>query len=157
MIKVMYVCLGNICRSPAAEAILRKLVAEADLEDKVHIESSGLGAWYVGQPADERMRSAAQLRGIMLTGRGQQFLLSDYDKFDYILAADHEVYNELINHAKTTELKAKIHLITAYSTHYKGQEVPDPYYNGAGAFEEVLDILEDSCEGFLAHLKNSTT
>ncbi len=150
----MYVCLGNICRSPAAEAILRKLAEGEGMGDKISIESSGLGAWYVGHQADHRMRSAAQNRGISLVGRAKQFLRSDFDTFDYILAADHEVYNELINHAATIEQKVKIQMITSYSDNYKGMPVPDPYYNGAGAFEEVLDILEDSCEGFLRYLKN---
>jgi protein-tyrosine phosphatase len=146
---VMFVCLGNICRSPAAEAILRKM------EPDWTIESSGIGSWHVGNLPDERMREAALTRGLPLTSRAQQFLLDHYNSFDYILAADFEVLHHLQSHAKTPSEKSKIHLMTAFSELYKNQEVPDPYLCGENAFGNVLDILEESCEGFVKHAKNS--
>ncbi len=153
MIKVMFVCLGNICRSPAAEATLRHMAEEGGLSPHLEIDSSGLGAWHVGQQADSRMRTAAQTRGLSLVGRAKQFNHSHLDAFDYILASDHEVLNELLRITHTPEHKAKIHLMTAFSPAFQGKEVPDPYYNGYGAFEEVLDMLEDACEGLILHIQ----
>ena len=151
--RVLFVCMGNICRSPAAEGVLQKLAKDNGLSDELEIASCGLGSWYVGHQADARMRSAAQLRGVSLVNRARQLDLNDYDAYDYLFAADNEVLLELQRHATTTEHKAKIHLFTEYSPSFKGREVPDPYYNGQGAFEEVLDIIEDACEGFIQHLR----
>lgn len=145
MVAVLFVCLGNICRSPAAEGILRKL----DKEQTLHIESCGLGDWHVGQLADGRMRDAANERGVVLTSRAQQFQEEFFDRFDYILAVDNEVMRDLHRYAKTPEQRVKIHLITAFSGSYPNQEIPDPYYGGRVDFDRVLDMLEDSCEGLL--------
>lgn len=155
MTSIMFVCLGNICRSPAAEAILRHMATEAGNHNELTIQSSGLGDWHIGQLPDERMRDTAKLRGVHLTTRAQQFKLSFFEDYDYILAADHEVLHELQRHAKTTTQKAKIHLITAFSSTYRDQEIPDPYYQGDAAFDLVLDMLEDSCQGLLDHIKRS--
>lgn len=151
MVAVLFVCLGNICRSPAAEGYLKHLAQKRAIPD-LHIESCGLGSWHVGQLPDERMREAIQQRGIDLTSRGQLFDTVYLDVFDYILAADNSVLYELQLQAKTPEQKKKIHLITEYSTRYKGQEVPDPYYHNGRAFDLVLDMIEDSCQGLLNHL-----
>lgn len=147
---VMFVCLGNICRSPAAEAILRKL------EPEWSVASSGIGSWHVGSLPDERMREAALLRDLPLTSRAQQFLLDHYQQYDLILAADLEVLHHLQAHAKTPSENSKIHLITAFSELYQNQEVPDPYFQGGNAFDLVLDILEDSCRGISHHIKKSS-
>lgn len=152
MTLIMYVCLGNICRSPAAEAILKKKLDERGLSDKFLVQSSGIGAWHVGHTADSRMRESAFNRGYLLAGRAQQFESSFFDQFDYILAADHAILHELHKMAKTPEQKAKVHLMTAFSKTCEGQEVPDPYCGNLFAFEEVLDILEESCEAFAQHL-----
>lgn len=153
MASVLFVCLGNICRSPAAEGVLRKMASEHEHLKDLHVESCGIGDWHVGQLADERMRHAAEGRGVILSSRAQQFHHTFLDRFDYILAVDQEVLNDLYHHARNPEHKAKIHLITAFSKCYPGQEVPDPYYGGEGAFEHVLNIIEDSCEGLVEHLK----
>lgn len=147
---VMFVCLGNICRSPAAEAILRKM--EPDWE----VASSGIGSWHVGHLPDERMREAALLRGHPLTSRAQQFLLSHFQDYDLILAADLEVLHHLQAHAKTPSEKAKVHLFTAFSERYPNEEVPDPYFQGGNAFDLVLDILEDACKGISQHLNKTS-
>lgn len=154
MASILFVCLGNICRSPAAEGLLRKLSEQEAIAEALHIESCGMGDWHIGQLADERMRHAAEGRGVILSSRAQQFHPSFLEKFDFILAADNEVLNDLYRHAKNPEHKAKIHLITAFSTCYKGHEIPDPYYGGEGGFEQVLDMIEDACLGLIAHIKS---
>jgi protein-tyrosine phosphatase len=153
-IRVLFVCMGNICRSPAGEAILKHL-AEQDPSLKIDVESCGIGDWHLGQAPDRRIQEAAKQRGIALTGQAQQFQRSYFDQFDYILVADKEVLKHLYHYAQTPEHKSKLFLMTAFSTLYQGQEVPDPYYQAGGAFELVLDILEDSCQGLLQHIKKS--
>lgn len=151
--RVMFVCLGNICRSPAAEGILRHLVEKAGLENKVFISSSGIGDWHVGQLPDPRIRQASADRGIPLTNRARLFVNTYFDDFDYILAADHEVLEFLLKAANTLQHRSKVHMITAFSRLFKNQAVPDPYYAGPIAFEETLDILEDACQGLLEEIQ----
>lgn len=149
---VLFVCLGNICRSPAGEGMLRKMAQEAGMNDLI-IESRGLGDWHLGQLPDERMRDAASGRGIHLSMRAQQITPSDFERFDLILAASHTVLLELLPLAQTPEQKSKVKLVTAFSKSYPDQDIPDPYYKDAADFELVLDMLEDSCRGILAVLK----
>jgi protein-tyrosine phosphatase len=153
MASVLFVCLGNICRSPAAEAIFRNLVEEKGFLADINVDSCGMGGWHTGHLPDERMREVAQVRGIILSGRAKQFDRSFFDSFDYILAADKEILKDLFHEAQTPEYRAKIHLITDFSTSYKGQDIPDPYYYREAAFEMVLDMLEDSCKGLLIHIQ----
>jgi len=154
MSSVLFVCLGNICRSPAAEGILRHLHQHKAADKPLHIESCGLGDWHKGKLPDERMREAAKIRGIVLTSRAQKFQPDFFDRFDLILVADKKVLHELYAHASSSEHKAKIQMMTHFSSAYFDQEVPDPYYDGEAGFEHVLNMLEDSCEGLLEHLKN---
>jgi protein-tyrosine phosphatase len=151
----MFVCLGNICRSPAAEGILRHFAEELGMGSSVHVESCGLGEWHVGSLPDERMREAAKDRGVVLSSRAKKFDSAFLDTFDMILAADNQVLHELHRYAETPEHKAKIHLITAFSKLYQGEDVPDPYYGGDAGFARVLDMLEDSCTGLLEQVKKS--
>lgn len=153
MARVLFVCLGNICRSPAGEGILRHLAAQDPQFKDLVIESCGMGDWHLGHLPDARVRDAAKARGVLLTSRAQLFHPSMLDRFDHILAADHEVLNDLYRYAERPDHKAKIHLITYFSSLYKEQEIPDPYFGGEAAFELVLDMLEDSCQGLLAQLK----
>ena len=152
MASVLFVCLGNICRSPAAEGILRHMVKEEPRLNHVHIESCGMGRWHMGQLPDSRIREAIKERGIFLTSKAQSFKPEFLDRFDYILAADREVLADLMRYAKKPEHQAKIHLMTHFSSAYLEQEVPDPYYRGQNAFELVLDMLEDSCRGLMTDL-----
>ena len=152
MTAVLFVCLGNICRSPAGAAILDHLVTERGLQNTIQVDSCGMGDWHVGHSPDNRMQKSAQLRGFVLSGRAKVFQREFFDRFDYILAVDHEVLKALHDLAETTEQRAKIHLVTAFSTSFPNKEVPDPFYGHDGAFEHVLDILEDSCEGLLETL-----
>lgn len=149
MISVMFVCLGNICRSPAGEAMLKQMIRKRGKSEDFAVASCGIGDWYVGQMADQRMREAAGARGIVLVSRAQQFKREFLDNYDYILAVDHEVLKDLYHFAAEPNHKAKICLATAFSKSYLNQEIPDPYYGGGGDFELVLDMLLDVCEGFL--------
>jgi len=148
MTSVLFVCLGNICRSPAAEGILKELAKDKEL----HVESCGMGDWHVGNLPDPRMREAAERRGLVLTSRAQEFKREFFDRFDYILAADREVLHGLYHYAEKPEHKARVHLMTAFSKSYRDQEVPDPYYGGDDGFEQVLDMLTDACEGLLENI-----
>lgn len=150
--KILFVCLGNICRSPAAEGVLRHMAKAEGHEHELEIASNGLGDWHIGASPDMRMMTAAHSRGIILSSRAKQFTLDDFDKYDFILAADKEIHHQLLRAAKTAAHKSKIHLINDFSEIYKGQDVPDPYYQGDFGFELVLDMIEDSCKGLLKHL-----
>jgi protein-tyrosine phosphatase len=153
-VRILFVCMGNICRSPAGEGILRHFAGQ-DPTLEIYVESCGIGDWHIGQAPDYRIREASHARGIVLTSVAQQFQQVFLDKFDYILAADKEVLKFLYHYAKSPDQKVKIFLMTAFSSNYAGQEVPDPYYQSDGAFEMVLDILEDSCQGLLQHIRHS--
>jgi protein-tyrosine phosphatase len=153
---ILFVCLGNICRSPAAEGILRHLLTKhPDLE--IRIESCGIGDWHKGQLPDQRMRQAASDRGVTLASRAQQFRPEFFDEFDDILAMDKEVLHDLYRHAKTPEHKSKVHLLTEFSTTYRDEEIPDPYYGSRADFDLVLDMLEDSCEEFIQRIKKQSS
>ncbi len=155
MVAVLFVCLGNICRSPAAEGVLRNIVSKDTKFVDVTVESCGMGDWHIGHLPDERMRDAAKTRGIVLSSRARQFQSDFFDHYDYILASDNEVLNSLYYHAKSPAQKSKIHLMTSFSPTYKGQEIPDPYYLGTSAFDLVLDMLEDCCEGLLKDIEKN--
>lgn len=152
MVSVLFVCLANICRSPAAEEVLRTLGSRDYADLSLHVESCGIGSWQVGQLPDERMRHAAKRRGLSLTSRAKQFEPEFFERFDYILAADDKVLKALYQLAQSPEHKAKVHLLTAFSPCFKDQSLPDPYYHGEAGFEQVLDMIEDACEGFLAQI-----
>ncbi|WP_213155337.1 low molecular weight protein-tyrosine-phosphatase [Neochlamydia sp. AcF65] len=155
MIAVLFVCLGNICRSPAAEGILRHLINQEVALKNVKVQSCGLGSWHVGQLPDARMRQAASRRGIYLTSQAQAFHQKFLEDFDYIFAADQEILHHLYLQAKSVKQKEKIHLLTAFSQIYHHQNIPDPFYKGDTAFEQVLDMIEEACKGFIEHLKAS--
>lgn len=151
--RILFVCMGNICRSPAGEGMFRHLALQ-DPSLKVFVDSCGIGAWHLGKGPDKRIQEASKARGITLNGRAKQFQPALFDQFDYILASDQEVLKFLYLYAKTADQKAKIFLMTAFSPNYHEQEVPDPYYQPDGAFDLVLDILEDSCHGLLQHIRH---
>lgn len=149
MIKILFVCLGNICRSPAAEAILRQQINDLSLSDAIEVRSCGLGDWHVGQSPDQRMQETSLKRGIKLSSIGQQFKLPFFQDYDYILAADREVLKKLQEGAQNASQLKKLHLMTAFSANYAGEDVPDPYFGQEEGFEHVMNMLEDSCEGLL--------
>ncbi|GAB4227360.1 MAG: low molecular weight protein-tyrosine-phosphatase [Chlamydiales bacterium] len=153
MIKVLFVCLANICRSPAAEEMVRRLIKDRGSPLEVKAESCGIGDWHLGSLPEENMRKAAHDRGLILTSRARQFKAEFLNEYDYVLTTDHEVLHYLHKYANTPELKSKIHLLTSFSTSYYNQEIPDPYLKGREDYDTALDIIEDSCRGLVKHLE----
>tara|TARA_Y100001978_G_C23496235_1_gene338765 strand:- start:91 stop:570 length:480 start_codon:yes stop_codon:yes gene_type:complete len=152
--KILFVCLGNICRSPAAEGIFRQKVKDKGLEKLFIVDSAGTGGWHVGNLADPRMRETALSRGIELTSRSRKIEESDLFKFDYILVMDNdnlEAVRSIIKDQKNN-INSKIKLILSYSKNSQLDEVPDPYFGGKDGFERVLDLLDDAIDGLLDSL-----
>jgi protein-tyrosine phosphatase len=153
MVRVCFVCLGNICRSPTAEAVMRHLVGEAGLTDEIEIDSAGTGDWHVGHARDRRSRAVGEARGIPLSGAGRQFVADDFDDFDQVLAMDRANRDELLKLARDRRDRAKVALLRSFDPAAPPDaEVPDPYYGGARGFDEVFDICERACRGLLATL-----
>lgn len=154
MIRVCFVCLGNICRSPTAEGIMLALVDEAGLDHAIAVDSAGTAAYHVGERADERSRQTARERGVELPSRGRQFEASDFDRFDYVLAMDHENLERLYDRAVDEAARDKTLLLRSFEGEGLAHEsVPDPYYGGASGFEDVFDICDRSCRGLLEHIR----
>ena len=152
-IAVLFVCLGNICRSPAAEGVLRAIVDEAGDSDRWTIDSAGTGRYHIGQLPDNRMRIHARRRGLELTHRCRQVCETDFDDFDLIIPMDADNEANLRRLAPTADALAKIVPMAEFvDMAMRYDHIPDPYYEGAEGFELVLDMLEDGCEGILAHL-----
>jgi protein-tyrosine phosphatase len=150
---VCFVCLGNICRSPTAEGIMRKLVEDAGLEDAIGIASAGTGAWHVGDKADPRSRETAERRGVLLTSRAQKFETPDFDRFDYVLAMDAENLAHLQQMDRSSKARAEVSLLRRFEPgDARDENVPDPYYGGDGGFDRVFDICHASCQGLLDHI-----
>jgi protein-tyrosine phosphatase len=153
-IRICFVCLGNICRSPTAEGVMRHLAKAAGVDEALHIDSAGTAAYHVGEEPDARTVSAARARGIHLRHRAQAFRADDFDRFDHVLAMDRSNLSTLQRMAPSREAKEKLALLRSWDpTAQEGAEVPDPYYGGDDGFEEVLDIAERACAGLLAHLR----
>ena len=144
--KILFVCLGNICRSPAAEGIFKKKIKDRELENLFVVDSAGTGGWHVGNLADRRMREAALSRGIELTSRSRKIDDNDLYEFDHILVMDKDNLNAVKSLIKdnTYPINSKIKLILSYSKKSQLDEVPDPYYGGQNGFENVLDLLDDA-------------
>lgn len=152
--RILFVCLGNICRSPAAEGVLRTMAQEQGLGDDLEIDSAGTYGGHAGQLPDPRMRAAAFRRGYRLTHRARQVTRADFGYFDRIVAMDRSNYQSLCRLAPSSQAAARIVCMADFFRRYAGQtEVPDPYYEGDEGFELVLDMLEDSCSVLLDSLK----
>jgi protein-tyrosine phosphatase len=152
--KVLFVCMGNICRSPTAEGVFQQLVARQGLEQRFEIDSAGTGDWHVGAPPDQRAQQAANLRNIDLSSlRARQVSVDDFTYFDTIIAMDHDNLNQLQRLAPENQ-RHKIRLLLEYQDGPTNREVPDPYYGGENGFEEVLDLIEAGCENLLGKLLN---
>ncbi len=153
-LRLCFVCLGNICRSPTAEGIMLALVEEAGLRSHVSVDSAGTSAYHVGERADERSRACARARGVDLPSRARRFEASDFERFDYVIAMDAENHSALTELAPHVEARRRIHLLRAFDPEGGADlEVPDPYYGGAGGFERVFDICDASCRGLIEHLR----
>lgn len=147
--RVLFVCMGNICRSPAAEGVLRSMIRRRGLEDRISVGSAGTTGYHAGELPDGRMRRAARGRGIELVSRARQVHAGDLDDFDYLLAMDQENLQNLERLCRHDGHRAKVRLLTDYHPDPAVTHVPDPYYGGDEGFERVLDILEVACERFL--------
>jgi protein-tyrosine phosphatase len=153
MVKVLFVCMGNICRSPTAEGVFAKLVNEEGLNELIEIDSAGTHAYHVGEPPDTRAQHSALTRGIDISLlRARRARAEDFDYFDYVLAMDEDNYQHLLlvcpeNH------QHKLQLFLDYAPHLEYSEVPDPYYGGAKGFDLVLDMVEQAGRGLLEHIR----
>mgnify|MGYP001618086884 FL=1 len=153
MIRVLFVCLGNICRSPTAEGVFRKLVEREGYGGKITADSAGTHAYHVDKPPDARAQAACLRRGIDISAlRGRKVTRLDIEEFDYILAMDRENYANLLA-LSPPSLKHKIRLFLEYAPHCREQDVPDPYYGGAVGFDRVLDLVAEASGGLLEALR----
>lgn len=155
--KLLFVCLGNICRSPSAENIMNHLIKEAGLDNKIVCDSAGTSSYHIGSAPDRRMSAAAAKRKIILQGRARQLTIADFDDFDLILAMDKENYRDILALDRQKQYLDKVHLICDFTSRYKVKEVPDPYYGGQEGFDYVIDLLLDACTGLLNYVINSDT
>ena len=147
---VLFVCLGNICRSPAAQAVMQRMVDERGLTERFYIDSAGIGGWHIGDLPDKRMRVHARPRGYELSHRARRVQSSDFDDFDLIVGMDAANVDDLCHMAFTLEPQNKVVMMGDYIRQYPNYDyVPDPYYEGSEGFELVLDLLEDSCDNLL--------
>jgi protein-tyrosine phosphatase len=143
--RILFVCMGNICRSPTAEGVMRRLIDDAGLD--IEVDSAGTGDWHVGEPPDERAALAARRRGVTLEGAARQVRPADFRRFDVIVAMDHRNLGELLALAPDDETAAKVRLLVPDA------DVPDPYYGGDHGFETVLDMVETACRELLDELR----
>ena len=146
---LLFVCLGNICRSPAAEGVMQALVKRAGMDRSIQIDSAGTGDWHLGELADPRMRQAAASRGYELTHRARQIKSGDFGQFDLILTMDEANFRNVCKLAPDGVMVEKVQRFTTYCTGMSFREVPDPYHGTAADFDLVLDILEDGCQSLL--------
>ena len=147
MKSILFVCMGNICRSPAAEGVFRSLVAEAGRAEEFDIDSAGTHGYHVGHPPDERMLAAAAARGYRLDSRARRIEHRDFQRFDLIVTMDDENFQHVSSMDPGSV--ARVVRMCDYCETHEESEVPDPYYGGAAGFERVLDILEDACANLL--------
>ncbi len=150
--KILFVCLGNICRSPAAEGILRSMAEQRGVGKMLEIDSAGTYGGHAGNLPDSRMREAALRRGYRLEHRSRRIVSSDFDNFDLILTMDDSNYEKVCRMAPDLESLQKVERMTDYCVHFDVDHVPDPYYEGRDGFEYVLDILEDACANLLGKI-----
>jgi len=153
--RVLFVCLGNICRSPTAEGVFQKKLSQLNLENTIEIDSAGTAAWHAGKSPDTRTIAAASLRGYELAQlRARQVKPNDFYEFDYVLAMDNSNLDDLLAQ-KPSDSTATVELFLDYANDTNVREVPDPYYGGKDGFETVLDLVENASDGLLAVLQNN--
>jgi protein-tyrosine phosphatase len=154
--RILFVCMGNICRSPTAEGVMRHVVEREGLSDTIEVESAGTGGWHVGDAPDERATAAARARGITMEGEARQFTVEDFDDFDLILAMDEQNRRDILRLAGDDEQRAKVRMFREFDPASRDDanlDVPDPYYGGKDGFEHVLDLVEAAAEGLVAEAR----
>lgn len=150
--KLLFVCLGNICRSPAAENITNYLLQQQNLDGQITCDSAGTISYHSGSPPDRRMVEAAKARGMTFSGRARRFDPADFEKFDLILAMDRDNYADILALDRKGEYHHKVRMMCDFCRHHSLKEVPDPYYGGPEGFNRVIDLLLDACEGLLEEI-----
>jgi protein-tyrosine phosphatase len=151
--KILLVCLGNICRSPTAEAAVREALADAGLDDRVEVDSAGTGSWHLGDPPDPRMRAAAAAEGLELDGSARRVRPDDFERYDLLLAMDRSNAHELVALAPDGAARAKVRLFREFDPEPYGDEVPDPYFGGEAGFTRVVALCRRTAEGLVQHLE----
>jgi protein-tyrosine phosphatase len=151
--KLLFVCLGNICRSPSAENIMRHLIDEAGLGDRVVCDSAGTSSYHVGSSPDRRMAIAARHQGIELVGHSRQFEVADFEAFDRILAMDRSNYRDILSLDRSGKYANKVAMMCDFCRKHNLKDVPDPYYGGESGFNHVIDLLFDACGGLLEEIR----
>jgi protein-tyrosine phosphatase len=152
-VRVCFVCLGNICRSPTAAGVMRHHVERSDLTESVEVESAGTAAFHVGELPDDRARAEARRRGVDIDDAARQFRPDDFDRFDLVLAMDGSNLDRLLGMARDDEQRSRVRLLRDFDTDApQGAEVPDPYYGEGDGFAEVFDQVDAACRGLLEHL-----
>ena len=151
MVRILFVCMGNICRSPIAQGVFENVLAREGLEEEVFVDSAGTGAWHVGSPPDERAQKSAGLRGLDLSAqRARRISPDDCDTFDYILTMDEDNYRAVAGLCRGS---AVVRPFLDFASDSTEREVPDPYYGGPEGFDHVLDLVEEASEGLLADIR----
>lgn len=154
MTKILFICLGNICRSPAAEGIMQQMIDKQGLSERFLIDSAGIGNWHAGQLPDVRMRRQGAKRGYDFCHHARQFhAFEDFQRFDFIVVMDEENYRAITQMARSETEKLKVIRMSDYLTLHKATTVPDPYYGDTRDFDYALDLIEDGCAGLLAAFK----
>jgi protein-tyrosine phosphatase len=152
VVRICFVCLGNICRSPIAEAVMRRLVADEGWTE-VTVDSAGTGDWHLGEPPDPRTRDTLQRRGLAIDHVAQRFGAADLARFDLVIAMDRNNLRDLRAMATTEEERAKVRLLRSFDPQASAPDVPDPYYGKPSDFELVLEVCEAACRGLLEHVR----
>ncbi len=152
IMKILFVCLGNICRSPLAHAVCEQMLQVKGLESLVCVESAGISSYHVGEHSDRRMRKTAAQNGIKIDHRSRHFTASDFSEYDFIFPMDHSNYSDIINLSRTNEDQKKVVMFRDFDPEGPGN-VPDPYYGGSEGFQEVIDIVMRTCNSLVTHLQ----
>ena len=158
MTRILFVCMGNICRSPTAEGVMRRLLETEGLADRVELDSAGIGDWHAGDPPDARATAAARRRGVTLDGAARMVQPDDFERFDLLVAMDRENVRDLLAVAPDEQAAGKVRLLREFDPTTAGApdlDVPDPYYGAERGFETVLDMVEAACRGLLDELRSA--
>jgi protein-tyrosine phosphatase len=155
-VRLLFVCLGNICRSPTAEGVMRSLVVQAGLQEQIVLDSAGTGSWHVGNPPDSRSSAAARARGVTLDGSSRQVTDEDFDDFDLLIAMDSSNLRDLQELARDDRQRAKVRLLREFDPQSAATgdlDVPDPYYGVGDGFARVFDLVHAACVGLLEKIE----
>ncbi len=156
MVKVLFVCMGNICRSPMAEGVFRRMLEDVGLSERIYVDSAGTHSYHIGAPPDTRSQAMALRRGVDLRSlRARQVTVEDLAEFDYVLAMDRDNFEHLLalGQNQDQESRRRVQLFLDFAPDLPEREVPDPYYGGSGGFERVMDLVEEAARGLLIQIR----